>query len=232
MTATPSKLNSIAREFVDATELGSIVKTAFIRHLPSGEWGVFSEKGKSLGKYKSKELAKKRLRQIEFFKHKKAAHDNTYSSIMRGLNKDNDNEKMTIFQQVFKDEFDKEYANGNEEPEAPALEAAMKAIANDTYDELLVKTANALDMGDPMYAGKYLAEMIKFLMRRISEGKRQHSIDGLKKKIWYLNEYQIASKRMPVSSAIGQSITLIKHLLLEHTPEYIRAVLNSIVRNL
>lgn len=31
---------------------------------------VRSKKGKSLGKYKSKASAKKRLRQVEYFKHK------------------------------------------------------------------------------------------------------------------------------------------------------------------
>lgn len=36
-----------------------------------GGYKVVSKKGKSLGKYKSKKGALKRLRQVEFFKHKK-----------------------------------------------------------------------------------------------------------------------------------------------------------------
>jgi len=35
-----------------------------------GKWMVRSEEGKSLGVYKSREEALKRLRQVEYFKHK------------------------------------------------------------------------------------------------------------------------------------------------------------------
>jgi hypothetical protein len=41
----------------------------FIRKSGSG-YKVVSHKGKSLGKYKTKKAASKRLRQIEYFKHK------------------------------------------------------------------------------------------------------------------------------------------------------------------
>jgi len=34
-------------------------------------WCVYSEKGRLLGRYKTKKEAEKRLRQIEFFKHKR-----------------------------------------------------------------------------------------------------------------------------------------------------------------
>ncbi len=232
MTLSPLKLDCIAREFADAATMGAIVKTAIIKRLEDGQWAVMSEKGKPLGKYKTKREAVKRLRQIEYFKHKKSSHEDSYSSIMRDLNKNEENEKMSIFQQVFKDEFDKEVISGSDEPEKLALDKAIRAIAEPTYDEMLIRTASVLEMGDPKYAGKYLAELIKFLMRRISEGKRQHSIDNLKKKIYYLNEFDIASKRAPASSALGQAITLIKHILIEHNPKYIREVLNSVVRSL
>lgn len=35
------------------------------------KWLVYSEKGKILGSYRTKSEAKKRLKQIEYFKHKK-----------------------------------------------------------------------------------------------------------------------------------------------------------------
>jgi hypothetical protein len=186
-----------------------------------------------MGRYKTREEAKKRLRQIEYFKHKKANHDDeSYSSIMRALNKQDENEKMSIFQQVFKQEFDKEFLAGNEVPEIDALEKAKQAIAESTYEDMLIKSANALEMGDPTYAGKYLAELIKFLLRRISEAKRPKSIENLKKKIYYLNEYELAGKKTPSSASLGQSIVLLKHMLMEHNPKYIREVLNSVVRAL
>ncbi|MDP3941533.1 MAG: hypothetical protein Q8Q49_04460 [bacterium] len=41
-----------------------------IRKVKEG-YRVLSEKGRNMGMYKTQEEAKKRLRQIEFFKHKK-----------------------------------------------------------------------------------------------------------------------------------------------------------------
>lgn len=45
--------------------------TSFIRKLPDGKYRVFSEKGKNMGTYDSLKGAKKRLKDIEFFKHRK-----------------------------------------------------------------------------------------------------------------------------------------------------------------
>jgi len=52
--------------------VGTFFKLSFIRKTPNKEeWCVFSEKGKHLGCYPSLSQAKKRLQQIEFFKHSK-----------------------------------------------------------------------------------------------------------------------------------------------------------------
>ncbi len=42
-----------------------------IRKIGPKTWRVYSEDGKNLGTYHSEEGAKKRLRQVEYFKHKK-----------------------------------------------------------------------------------------------------------------------------------------------------------------
>jgi len=233
MDFSPSKLESISREFSDIVD-GGLVKTAIIRKLPNGKWTVMSLNGKPLGEYDTKSQAVKRLRQIEYFKNhkKKASSEPGYSTIMRELNKNDEQDKMSTFQTVFKGTFDDAYMNGDEHPEEVALDKAMKAIASPSYPETLSKAASAIEMGDPLYAGKYLAELIKFIMRRISSEKRQHSLDNLKKKIYYMNEYDMASKKAPNSAAIGTSIVLLKHILLGHSPTYIRNILNNIVRNL
>jgi hypothetical protein len=44
----------------------------FIRKIGDNEYRVYSEKGKDLGTYPSKEKAEKRLREIEYFKHNEA----------------------------------------------------------------------------------------------------------------------------------------------------------------
>jgi len=52
--------------------VSSIGKEAYIRKLPNGKYRVYSEKGKNMGTFDSKEKAQKHLREIEYFKHKKA----------------------------------------------------------------------------------------------------------------------------------------------------------------
>jgi len=51
------------------SKFSAILKKAYIRKLPEGKWRVYSEKGKNLGTYDTESEAKKRLAQIEFFKH-------------------------------------------------------------------------------------------------------------------------------------------------------------------
>lgn len=55
----------------ESLEIGGAVVIAKIVHLESGKWQVQSEKGRNMGTYDTKEEAEKRLRQVEFFKHKK-----------------------------------------------------------------------------------------------------------------------------------------------------------------
>ena len=214
-------------------ESNDLTKLSFIRKMPKGYWGVYSRKGKLLGKYKTKEQAKKRLRQIEFFKHKKASseiEEATYSSFLRQIDKKYPPEILHEFRTIFKNAFDKALIEGNENPEEIALHEAIEFI--DGLDNNLNKMAAAIQMGDPQDAGRYISEIIKFLARRISPERRQKSLANLRRKIYSLNEYDIAKKRMPSSSALGQAISLTKNLLMTHSPNYVRAVINSIVQHL
>ena len=47
----------------------TLIKEATISKLPNGKYRVLSMKGKNLGTYDSHEAAKKRLKQVEYFKH-------------------------------------------------------------------------------------------------------------------------------------------------------------------
>lgn len=51
------------------------VKESYIRQISPKKFRVFSEKGKNMGTYPSMKAAKKRLAQIEYFKHKDSASD-------------------------------------------------------------------------------------------------------------------------------------------------------------
>jgi len=226
-----SKIAIYAQEFEGFCN-DTLVKVAYIKKR-DGKWVILSEKGKVLGTYDTKVEAVERLRQIEYFKNhkkKKASKEDSYSSIMRDLRKSSDEDTIKCFQEEFKKAFDQAVIDGDEEPEKIALEKAKENIRDES--ELMEKAASAINLGDAETAGKYLADLLKFVLRRISENKRPRAIEGLKRKVYYINEYQIAGKKVPASSAIGQSISLLKNILLEHEPQYIRGVLNSIVKNL
>jgi hypothetical protein len=64
-------LGSKKRSYI---EKRAIVKKCKEEDKESAEdkWCVYSEKGKLLGRYLTKEQAEKRLRQVEYFKHKKS----------------------------------------------------------------------------------------------------------------------------------------------------------------
>lgn len=113
-----------------------MIKLSYIRKLPNGRWRVFSEKGKNLGTFNSRELAQKRLKQIEMFKHmnkrkrallnlfdivKEADIEPFYSFIMRDKNKIGE-EELFSFMSNFKKIFDEELLKGNPEPEVTAME--------------------------------------------------------------------------------------------------------------
>ncbi len=226
--------SSLFLELCNIEAIG-LTKISIIRKMPKGYWGVFSEKGKLLGKFKTKAKAVKRLKQIEYFKHhkKEASSSNeevTYSSLIRQLNDKFPPEILKQFKIIYKDTFDEALLSNQNNPEEIALQEAVKFV--DGLQDNLAKVASAIEMGDPTYAGKYIAEIIQFLMRKISPARRPKSINSLKRKIHMLNENELASKKMPASSAIGQAISLTKNILMMHSPSYIRTVLNSIVRSL
>ena len=65
-----------------------MIKNAYIKKINENTWRVLSENGKNLGEVSSFEAAKKRLKQIEYFKHQNDVNDSvTYSSLLRNLNK-------------------------------------------------------------------------------------------------------------------------------------------------
>lgn len=231
MTNTALVASSVLFAELCNAQGSGLSKVAVIRKLPKGYWGIFSQKGKLLGKYKTKSKALKRLRQIEFFKHKKASMDEvTYSELMRQISKHHSSDVLREFRKVFKDTFDQAILEGKEDAEQLALEAGLEFL--DSLENHLEKAASAIEMGDPVYAGKYIAEIIKFLLRRISPARRAKSLNSVKNKIYMLNEMDIAQKKMPASSALGQAISLTKNLLMMHSPDYVRAVINSIVSHL
>lgn len=127
-----------------------IIKESYIRQISENKWRVFSEKGKNLGTFPSKAKAKKRLQQVEMFKHmdkrkkksslfyqwikistdkqKEPETKYTYSYVMRKLRKDYSEADIKKFQQTFKNQFDTALEKKLSNPENIGLIAALKSI--------------------------------------------------------------------------------------------------------
>ena len=236
-------------EALDAFEkTAQLYKVSFIKKLPNGKYRVVSEKGKNLGTYNSKAAAKKRLKQVEYFKHlkkikKEAAkkldltkiEDFSYSSIMRKINKHLDKDACKYFAQLYKEFFDTHLMNNDKDGEEKSLAATIKEF-NKKYplklDEKLVKEAAGNPSGNVESVAKYLANIIKFSLTKISDKNRSKSSQKVKDKLSKLDVMSIAGKKMPASSAMGQSITFVKHTLFGQDPQYIKNVLEHVLRNL
>lgn len=224
-----------------------LIKVAKIAKLPHGKYRVLSQKGKNLGTYRSEKAAKKRLKQVEYFKHldsldaddsKKPKLDLTklvefaLSSVLRELNKQKNNKPFKLFLKTYKLNFDKGIKEKVKNADKVALQMALLQLQK-FYDvklnDKIVKTATT-NLGDPVVVGRYLSDIVRFILNRISPAKRQSVINKLKNKFYYLHENELASKKMPASSAIGHAITFIKTVLFRHNPKYIREILNNLVR--
>lgn len=221
-----------------------MVKTARIRKLPDGKYRVLSEKGKNLGTYPSKSQAVKRLRQVEYFKHHDS-HSNddyidltdiddfSYSAVVRKI-REKAPKQINKFLEIFKSEFDKGIQKKIQSPEKIALQISLIKF-NKLFPikiNKLLKKAAVSELGDADSVGKHLANIVHFILTRIAPDKRQASINNLKNKFTTLNVAEISNKQMSPGSALGQSITFVKHVLFNHDPNYIKIVLNSLVRNL
>lgn len=225
-----------------------LVRFATIRKLPGGKWRVLSQKGKSLGTYNSKEKAVERLRQVEYFKHhdKSKADDSkaidltdidefAYSAIMRKLRQNAEPEQVTKFLKLFKSYFDRAVKSDKHSPEKIALQntvVSLSKLYNVKLDKDMIKSAAVAELGNAEQVGKYLSDIVKFILNRIPPDKRLHATEVLKQKFANLNETEISSKNLPQAAAYGQAITFVKHVLFNQDSHYVRDVLNSLVRSL
>lgn len=229
-----------------------LVKVAKIRQLPDGKYRVLSQKGKDLGTYKSRKAAEKRLRQVEFFKHldKSKADDQgnaiapidltsadefSYSALMRKLRQEASPEQVKVFLAIFKSQFDKAVKSKVHKPERIALQNAIikfHKMHPVKLDKKMVKCAAVAELGDPESVGRYLSDIIKFMLARLPAPKRPRAAQVLRQKFLVMSENAIAGKNMPPAAVYGQAITFVKHVLFNQDATYIRNVLNSLSRNL
>lgn len=229
-----------------------LTKIAKIMQLPGGKYRVVSMKGKNLGTYDSREAAKKRLKQVEYFKNTDKSHaedsssdekvidltgavDFAYSAIMREMRKEASKEQVRLFLTLFKKEFDNAVKAKLQKPEKIALQNSLVKFNKKhkvKCKKKLVKSAAVSELGDPVLVGKYLADIVRFTLNRLPLEKKFNALQSLKSKFYGFNADEIAQKDLPPTSAIGQSITFVKHVLFNHDAPYVREVINNIVSNL
>jgi len=232
--------------------LQGLVKVARIRKLPDGRYRVLSQKGKDLGTYKSRKGAEKRLKQVEYFKHldKDKVDDSgkavdridltdadefSYSAIMRRIRQRATPEQVKEFLKIFKTQFDKAVKGKMNKPERVALQNTVlkfHKLHPVKLDKKMVKCAAVTELGDAEQVGKYLSDIVKFILARLPLEKRPRAAQILKQKFGVMSENEIAGKNMPNAAVYGQAITFVKHVLFNQDANYIREVLNSLARNL
>jgi hypothetical protein len=228
----------------------SLVKLAKIRKMPDGRYRVLSQTGKQLGTYRSRAAAEKRLKQVEYFKHldKSNAEDDkskvidltdidefAYSAIMRKLRHKASPEQVKQFLVLYKNQFDKAVKGKVHKPDRIALQNAVlkfHKINPIKLDKKMIKVAAVTELGNADQVGKYLSDIVKFILNRVPAEKRGKALDVLKQKFATMNEGEISSKTLPQAAAYGQAITFVKHVLFNHDPHYVREVLNSLSRSL
>lgn len=228
----------------------NLSKFARIRKIPGGKYRVLSQKGKNLGTSDTKGEAVKRLRQVEYFKHQDqhksedeesvidltGTTDFSYSAMCREIRQHASKEQTVEFLSLFKKEFDKAVKENLQNPEKIALQNALTRFSkkyNVKLSKKLVKSAALLsELGDAAQVGKYLADIVRFTLMRVPLEKRTNALNSLRQKFYSFNADEISQKELPPTSAIGQSITFVKHVLFNHDSHYIREVLNNIVSNL
>lgn len=220
----------------------NMLKRAYIQHLSNGKWRVVSHTGKNLGTYSTRPKAKKRLNQVEMFKHMKQDKSNvsdkdttlTLSKIVRDINKNTPSDvKKTLLS--FKNSFNNALISQVSDPEKVALFDIIQntnsyAKANNNH---IVKFAQSiLEIGNSQLAGKAISSIIKFLIGKFPESERNSSLSIIKHRILDLNEHEMSSKNIPTSAALGQSIAFIKNILSGYNPNYIRDVIKNTVDNI
>lgn len=113
----------------------------------------------------------------------------------------------------------------------PVIFAYEKNKKANSYDRM-IKLAGAIDLGNPDIAGKSLADIVLFLMKRIPEDSRPKAISSMRSKIRNISAQDVSGKQMGDYSSMGQSLTFIKNILSGHKEGYVRKVLDAIARNL
>jgi hypothetical protein len=160
----------------------------------------------------------------------KIEKEETYSSVMRDLNKNNP-EKIPEFMRKFKDAFDAAIESDIDDHQTVALMEAKTSLGCDMDYRLWKFAQVAMSSNDPGKVGQTLASIVKIILSRVPHA-HQDAYANIRKKLFTMSVAEIAGKDLPATAGYGQAITLIKTMLNGYDAAFISKVLASISRHL
>lgn len=97
----------------------------------------------------------------------------------------------------------------------------------------LLKIAKRVDsIGDYRATGFALAQIILFILRKVKFDSRPKFKNKIRQKLLEMNFSEMGQKSSPPTASIGQAITFVKTILNGQNPDYIKSVVNQIIKNL
>ena len=85
---------------------------------------------------------------------------------------------------------------------------------------------------DPAVMAAAIYQVIEFVLAKVPPQKRTKRKMRIQQKIMQLNPNILSSKRLPESSSIGQTLTIIKNMMFGKSQPYIASVLRDLLRRL
>jgi len=153
------------------------------------------------------------------------AENFTFSGVMRQLNKQCNPKEITAFLKLYYNYFN-ELADTDPEPEKKSLIKSLKDFS------ATVGITKQAAIEPPDVIANNLINIIHLLVNKIKSENQTKALTSIKQKLNTISINDLATKNMPASSAIGQSISFVKQVLFDKDPAYIKTILTKVIQKL
>lgn len=144
------------------------------------------------------------------------------SAVMRKLNQQCDHDTIKDFLKVYLDCF-------NELADEEDFEELVLKTALEKFSSKIIKKEASIDTNQ---LSTHMSNIIKLLVEKIKPENRHKAIMSIKSKLSNVDINDMANKNMPASTAIGQSITLVKNVLFDKQPALIKDIITKVINKL
>lgn len=149
----------------------------------------------------------------------------TLSAFMRQLNKQCNEEEVKHFLKIYFDNFN-QLVDSDKDSEKNALRKSIKQFSK------TIKIKKQAAVESPDVIADNLINIIHLLVTKIKTENQHKAISSIKQKLTGISINDLATKNMPASSAIGQSISFVKQILFDKDPVYIKTILTKVIQKL